>query len=86
MKLKKPSKYQGRIRASSFDRIARRQVSSYPSHATPEILLAIRQYLVEGLAPAKTSYKGTRQAFRSRLIYYINTWENKYNLNEKDLK
>ena len=46
MRLRKPSKYQGRIRASSFDRIARRQVSSYPSHATPEILLAIREYLV----------------------------------------
>jgi|TARA_R110000824_G_scaffold390794_1_gene588204 hypothetical protein len=86
MRLRKPSKYQGRIRASSFDRIARRQVSSYPSHATPEILLAIREYLVKGLSPAKTSYRGTRQAFRSRLIYYINIWENKYDLNEKDLK
>tara|TARA_R100001530_G_scaffold92879_1_gene64472 strand:+ start:1208 stop:1468 length:261 start_codon:yes stop_codon:yes gene_type:complete len=86
MRLGKPSKYQGKIRSASFDRIARRQVSSYPSHATPEIILAIRQYLVNGLPPAKTSYKGTRQAFRSRLIYYINVWENKYNLNEKDLK
>jgi hypothetical protein len=86
MRLGKPSKYQGRIRAASFDRIARRQVAHYPSHATPEILIAIREYLVSGLSPSKTSYKGTRQAFRSRLIYYINVWENKYDLNEKDLK
>ena len=46
----------------------------------------MREYMVNGISPAKTSYSGTRQAFRSRLIYYINVWENKYNLNEKDLK
>ena len=86
MKLGSPSKYQGQIRGKTFDRIIEKHRSHYRSQMTEHIAIALREYLVEGKPAAKTSYDGTRQAFRSRLIYYIAAWEKTGNLSEKDFK
>lgn len=86
LRLGAPSKYQGRIRASSFDRIVKKHRKHYRSQTTHLVINAIREYLVMGLPTAKTSYMGTRQAFRSRLIYYITSWEGSKSLIQKDLK
>lgn len=86
MKLGSPLKYRGRIVAAAFDKIMRKHRRHYRSQATDRIAVALREYLVEGKPSAKTSYDGTRQAFRSRLIYYINSWEKSGKLSKNDFK
>ena len=84
LKLGGPSNYRGRIRAASFGRIIKEHRDYYRSQMTDPIGEALREYLVQGKASADTSYEGTRQAFRSRLIYYIAAWEKAGSLMEKD--
>ena len=86
LKLGTPSKYKGKIYAASFDRISKQHLKYYRSQTQNRTIEAIREYLVEGKSSKDTSYKGSRQAFRSRLIYYIGAWEKSNSLILKDFK
>lgn len=72
----KPAHYRGSMSDEEFNQLIHLQKDNYRTQIQDKTIADLRKYFVEGVKSHQTSYGKNKQAFYSRLVYYIRKWEN----------